>query len=66
MIFGSFRSFQNFEPKILKKIQVTLAGYHGQLRHFLKGFVIFLTTMWYTKENYETVQKVPQLAMITG
>ena len=22
--------------------------------------------MWYTKENYETVQKVPQLATISG
>ena len=64
MIFGSFRSFQNFEPKILKKIQFTLAGYHGQLRHFLKGFVIF--HMWWGVENYETVQKVTQLAMITG
>ena len=43
MIFGSFRSFQNFEPKILKKIQVTLNNYHFQLSHFLKGFVIFLS-----------------------
>jgi len=43
MIFGSFRSFQNFEPKILKKIQVTLIVFHGQLSHFLKGFVIFHT-----------------------
>ena len=37
MIFGSFRSFQNFEPKILKKIQVTLITSNNQTMHFFHG-----------------------------
>ena len=42
MIFGSFRSFQNFEPKILKKIQVTLITSNNQTMHFFHGLLIFL------------------------
>ena len=43
MIFGSFRSFQNFEPKILKKIQVTLITSNNQTMHFFHGLLIFLS-----------------------
>ena len=36
-------AFKIFNLKFWKKIQVTLCTYGGQLRHFLNGFVIFLS-----------------------
>merc|ERR1712004_288540 len=58
MIFGSFRSFQNFEPKILKKIQVTFTASTDQTMHFFHDISIFLSRP--TCGKLRKIQKSPQ------
>ena len=57
MIFGGFRSFQNFEPKILKKIQVTFTASTDQTMHFFRDISIFLSQP--TCGKLRKIQKSP-------
>ena len=56
------RLFLGNSPKQQTPPTHSLGLFPKKSRFFFTPSLIEMTVMWYTKENYETVQKVPQLA----